>query len=314
MFSAPMRVIRSCPNRPTKWSRSRVAARLGLCCSVILFLTPFSSPAQHKSYKLVGTANARLGTSYLYAVTFETRGTSVTGYSVTKQPSGAEFKAEIKGHINRKAHTLDFSETRSLDNNPQNENTICLFDAKLTYKQLGTKYLVTGTFTGHDLNNEPCTSGAMMFETPTAPGNMFHAEKKPSPLPPKTDTAATKEPVPALPANMITAGVQKQLEWNTDSCIIEVWDGGVVDGDVVTILLNDTPVLTKYSLVKARKQLRLPLTKNTSTITIVAEDEGLNPPNTAEISLLDGKASHRITAFNKKGEKAVIIIKKTNAR
>ena len=283
---------------------------LALCFGFLLVLIlPFSLSAQQKSYKLVGTANARLGPSYLYAVSFETNGSSVTGYSVTKQPNGAEFKAEIKGQINRKQHTLEFSEIKSLDKNPQNELTICLFDAKLTYKQLGTKYQVAGTFTGRDLNNEPCTSGTMTFETPTAPANMFYVEKK-TPPPPKADTVAIKEPVPALPANTITAGVQKQLDWNTDSCIIEVWDGGVVDGDVVTILVNEVPVLTKYSLVKARKQLRLPLTKNTTTITIVADDEGVNPPNTAEISLLDGTANHRITAFNKKGEQATIIIKK----
>ncbi len=310
--------MRSFCNIRFKFAGSAICAGVvrGLCFGAILLITlPFSVFSQQKSYKLVGTASARLGTTYLYAVSFETKGTTVSGYSVTKQPNGAEFKAEIKGHINRKDHTLVFSETKSLDKDQHSELTICLFDATLTYKKLGAKYEVTGTFTGRDLNNEPCTSGTMTFETQGAPGNMFQKEKKTLPPPaPKQDTLVPKETTVALPANTITAGVQKQLEWSTDSCIIEVWDGGVIDGDVVSILLNDIPVLNKYTLTKARKQLRLPLTKNASTITIVAEDEGVNPPNTAEIALHDGNASHRITAFNKKGDKAIIIIKKTNAK
>ncbi len=287
-----------------------------LCFGVILLLLlPFSLFSQQKSYKLVGTASAKFGPTYLYAVSFEANGSSISGYSITRQPDGADFKAEIKGAINRKEHTLVFSETKSLDKDPHNNITICLFSATLTYKQLGTKYQVKGTFAGRDLNNEPCTNGTMIFETSNAPDNMFRAEKKPLPVPPKRDTiVAPTEPTVALPANTITAGVQKQLEWTTDSCIIEVWDGGVIDGDVVTILLNDVPVLTNYTLAKAKKQLQLPLIKNTNTITIVAEDEGVNPPNTAEIMLLDGRASHRITAFNKKGEKSIIIIKKINAK
>ncbi len=286
-----------------------------LCIKTMaILMLPLSLFAQPKSYSLVGTANAKFGPTYLYAISFETKGTSLTGYSVTKQPSGAEFKAEIKGHINRKDHTIIFSETKSLDKDPHNELTICLFDATLKYKQLGTKYQVAGTFTGRDLNNEPCTNGTMNFETQTAPANMFHTEKKSaSSTPTKTDTIV-KEQVAPLPDNTITAGVQKQIEWNSDSCTIEVWDGGVIDGDIVTILLNDAPMLSKYTLAKAHKQLRVALTQTTNTITVVAEDEGINPPNTAELSLQDGSINHRMTAFNKKGEKAVIVIKKISSK
>ena len=281
----------------------------------VLLLLPFLLLGQ-KKYTMLGIAQGNYGTSYPYFISFETSGSSLTGYSITKQPDGAEFKAEIKGHINRKEHTLAFTETKSLDKDADKKMTICLFDAKLTYKLLGTKYEVSGTFTGTDLNNQPCSKGTMTFEQPNNSTSPFYVEKKAPPPPaPKPDTVVKKEPVvPQVPANTITAGVQKHLDWNTDSCIIDVWDGGIIDGDVVTILLNDKPVLTKYTLVKARKQLRLPLEKSITTIAIVAEDEGLNPPNTAEISLHDGDTDHKITAFNNKGEKATIVIEKRHSK
>ena len=104
--------------------------------------------------------------------------------------------------------------------------------------------------------------------------------------------------------------MQKTLSWQTDSCTIEVWDGGVIDGDVISVLLNDKPVLTNYSLVKAKKQLRFPVTKTVNIVTIVAEDEGVNPPNTAEIILRDGDTIYKITAYNKKGAKAQIVLRR----
>jgi len=93
-------------------------------------------------------------------------------------------------------------------------------------------------------------------------------------------------------------------------CVIEVWDGGVVDGDVITVLYNDAPLLTNYMLEKAHKQLRIPITKKKSTVTVIAIDEGANPPNTADILLIDGVLRYKITAYNSKGKKAVIILNK----
>ena len=125
---------------------------------------------------------------------------------------------------------------------------------------------------------------------------------------PKADTPVKKELV--LPDNEITAGVQKQMDWHTDTCTMEIWDGGVIDGDVVSVLFNDQVVLSHYSLVKARKQLKLPLTSRKNTIAIVAEEEGTNPPNTAQLSLWDGGLNYKITAYSSKGARAIIIIKK----
>ena len=276
-----------------------------------LTLLPLITFGQVKSYTLYGTVKANSGEIYPYHVVFDVNGSTLSGYSVTKQPTGADFKALITGHINRNKHTLTITEIKSLDVLPKDQ-VICMFDAKLTYKLLGSKYLVSGTFTGKNNENNPCADGTMEFEQTNAPGSVFYVEKKapppPAPEKPKTDTPTTKEP--ALPPNTITEGVQKQIDWTTDTCVMEIWDGGVIDGDVVTVLYNNQPVLTNYTLEKAHKRLRIPLTKKASTITVIAEDEGINPPNTADILFIDGSAFYKLTAYNKKGKQAIIIITK----
>ena len=275
----------------------------------LFLLLPFCSYGQLKKYDLYGSAIAKTGEAYPYHVVFSVNGSTLSGYTVTTQPTGAEFKAVITGHINKVKHTLTITEIKSLDNQPQNE-VMCLFDSKLTYKLIDGKFVVTGTFVGKDAADNICGEGTMEFEQLNAPGSVFYREKKvlPTPEKPKTDTPVAKEPI--VPPNTITDGVEKQIDWVTDTCVLEVWDGGIIDGDVITVLYNDVPVLSNFTLAKAHKQLRIPLAKKKSTITIIAEDEGINPPNTADVLLIDGGKYYKITAYNKQGKRSMIVISK----
>ncbi len=282
---------------------------------VLLLFLPFLTQGQLKKYSLNGIATTTSGLSYPYHVIFDINNSKLSGYSVTKQPNGENFNALITGQIDKRKHSLRITEIKALDHQSEMQ-TICLFDAKLTYKLIGDTYFISGTYTGHDLANNVCTDGTMEFDQLNDPASAFYKEKiepvhikKPKePEKPKLDTPAIKEAT--VPPNTITEGVQKQIDWVSDTCVLEIWDGGVIDGDVVTVLYNDEPVLTNYTLTKPHKQLRIPLTKRKSAITIIAEDEGINPPNTADILFIDGGAYYKLTAYNKKGKKAIIIITK----
>lgn len=235
-------------------------------------------------------------------------GNSITGQSVTKQPDGRELKARIKGQINRKKHTLSFIETESIGPSAADSNITCLFDVKLAYKLQNGKFIVSGLFKGKDNLGLPCGDGIMVFEQVDGPNSIFHEDVESKPAVPVKDTFATES---VADKNKITEGIDRQIEWHTDKCILEIWDGGVEDGDVVTVKLNNKDILTDYTLVKEKKKLQLSLTGKINTITIVAGDEGTAPPNTAEMLLTDGSEQYKITAFNKRGKTAdVILIKK----
>jgi hypothetical protein len=65
--------------------------------------------------------------------------------------------------------------------------------------------------------------------------------------------------------------------------------------------------------VKEKRRLTLPITGHeVKTITIFAENEGSEPPNTANIMLTDGSIKYSIQAYNKKGDAALIKVKKVN--
>ena len=268
---------------------------------------PMLSFGQPGKYVLNGNLHLKDGTTYPYKLVFDVNNGDIKGYSITKIPDGTETKAGIKGHINRKKQTVSITEIQLLSES-QKDVTYCMLEAKMVYKLKGTNYFALGTFSGKDENKKPCGEGVIEFQQANTTASIFYTDTTPKAPIVIPDTLAKSE----LPGteNRITAGVQKQYDWTSDSCVIDIWDGGVIDGDIISILVNGKAVLSNYTLAKEKKQLRFRLPGQLNTIAIVAEDEGVNPPNTAQIILADGDIHYKVTAFNKKGEKAVVIIRK----
>ena len=109
----------------------------------------------------------------------------------------------------------------------------------------------------------------------------------------------------------ITAGIEKMYNWHSDTVIIELWDGGNIDGDRVSLLFNGMQYLNNYFLVKEKRQLIIPLSVDQyNIITIIAENEGDDPPTTASLYLKDGLIKYSLLAYNAKGQQAVIKLKR----
>jgi hypothetical protein len=277
----------------------------------LIFLIPFCAKGQEK-YTLSGHLHVKDGDTYPYRLVFDVAKGNIAGYSYTKSPDGTETKAVIKGHLNRKKQTLTITETQALAEHKQ-DVYCCLIDARMMYKVKGDDIYVIGAFTGKsDDSGKNCGRGLVQFQQPNTPTSVFYTDTatgKPAPQNQTETETLAKNQLPEREST-ITAGQQKQYEWTTDTCVLDIWDAGVIDGDVVSVLVNEKTVLANYTLAKGKKQLKIALTQKSNTITIVAEDEGVNPPNTAEILLSDGDVHYKITAFNKKGEKASVVIRK----
>jgi len=66
------------------------------------------------------------------------------------------------------------------------------------------------------------------------------------------------------------------------------WDNAEVDGDTISVFLNDRPVYVGMALTKRRKKVRMDLLPGENAITIVAHNEGRVPPNTASCVVRNG--------------------------
>jgi hypothetical protein len=271
-------------------------------CFIVLLIQPVFTNGQIMRYILNGNIHVKNGATYPYLLFFNIDGSKLSGYSVTKLPDGSEPRVVVEGQVEKDRRIMSLSEKKLVGDLPENRS-MCLVESVLSYKSQNTRFPLSGGFMSKDDNNKYCGEGLLEFETSKFLDELFGIPAG------ETKTVIMEETYrPQTGELEITTGLARQFEWTSDTCIVEIYDGGIVDGDEVTVLLNDQSILTNYVLTKQKKQLVMPLPKKKNTLTIVAGFEGKVPPNTVNLMLTDGSKKYKVKAFNYAGDKATIII------
>jgi hypothetical protein len=289
--------------------------------SAICTLLPLLSPAQENTVTLSGTLEVSTGEAFPYKIVITEANGMLKGYAYTyKEPN--DTKTTITGYLDKKARTISFKETGIIYSGGFHTKAfMCLIDAHLAYMQGVRSNVLEGAITSREADKTTCAAGILTFSNEAEIQNLFsYHEKfdtvismkkrvKDQPVIPVADKPVAPQPLPET--DRITTGVVKTYDWHSDTVVLDIWDGGNVDGDRVTVQYNGKNYITNYFLVKEKKRLLIPVSSmGTDLLTIIAENEGSEPPNTATIMLTDGPLHYSIMAYNNKGDQAVIRIKK----
>jgi hypothetical protein len=90
--------------------------------------------------------------------------------------------------------------------------------------------------------------------------------------------------------------VIRTLMVNTDSVILRVYDNGVVDGDIVSVIYNDQVVIDKLSLTTRALEVKIQVNKTgINNLVFHAHNLGEFPPNTAKLEILYGNKKEELT-------------------
>lgn len=304
------------------------------CGLALLLALSLCAQAQYKPVTLTGYLALQGGELFDYKLVFTDSAGVLKGYTViSAQGGGMETRSNILGRLDKPSQRFFFIETGIVYNHGFQSNVqLCLVNAGLKYQPANKGHVLKGAFSSIDASNTYCSSGTITFINDYAFDSLFTTkeradtiatakkkEDKPQAYPPYSrpvrKTVVTQQPVvSSTPISnqpeQITTGIEKTYDWNTDTLIITVWDGGHIDGDIITISYNNKPVLTNYTLTAARKEVRIPLAGKTDVLTILAVNEGNEPPNTANLLLTDGAQQYSIVAYNERGHTATIKIRK----
>jgi hypothetical protein len=267
--------------------------------------------AQEKAYTLNGAVHIDGGETCKYQVVFRMKGDAFKGYSLTWVAGSEPLKATVKGVINKRAQTMDFTETAMDPTFAQSNTDACMFDIKTHYVLRDGRYLLTGKFKGRNEQNKPCDNGSVELEGFYTAGGPFEIKtprvevKKPASAPEAIINAE-----PGMAYQMATTDETHEYAWTTDTCIMEIWDGGVVDGDEVTVIYNGRKMLENYELTGNKKQLMLLLENNINTLEIRAENEGNTRPNTAKVTLRGGGNSRGVITYLDAGTSTTIRLRR----
>ncbi|MEP7317496.1 MAG: hypothetical protein ABI921_02105 [Panacibacter sp.] len=114
---------------------------------------------------------------------------------------------------------------------------------------------------------------------------------------PKVSTELIRDTVALLPAgyNERKKEVVKTITVNTDSVTLIVYDNGIVDGDIVSVVYNNKVVIDKLSLTTRALTIKIPVTiTGINTLVFHAHNLGEFPPNTAKLEILYGNKKEEL--------------------
>ncbi|HPH88031.1 MAG TPA: hypothetical protein PKV76_06130 [Chitinophagales bacterium] len=89
--------------------------------------------------------------------------------------------------------------------------------------------------------------------------------------------------------------VKDEIEVSSADITIEYWDRYNEDGDSINLYLNKKPILQNVLLTKTKKVLSVHLDKVKNYLVLDAINLGKEPPNTASITVKDGKKIQNVS-------------------
>ena len=101
---------------------------------------------------------------------------------------------------------------------------------------------------------------------------------------------------------------QNTLIVNKDSVIILVWDKNKVDGDIISLYLNDELVLSNFTISKLKNEITLKLNAGTNNLTLYAVDLGSTPLCKTAFKLIVDEEETNVTLIADENENGTLEI------
>lgn len=90
---------------------------------------------------------------------------------------------------------------------------------------------------------------------------------------------------------------------------LRMWDDAEMDGDTISVLLNEVPVLSNHALTKEPFRLALDLRRGSNFLLVVANNEGRVVPNTASCIVRRGKGKETLLIKTSHKQNQLVVIR-----
>lgn len=100
--------------------------------------------------------------------------------------------------------------------------------------------------------------------------------------------------------------VQESFEVHHKHVRVRVWDRNEVDGDVVSLFMNDQLIKKNLKLRRRKKSFTVKLNPGSNILVMYAENLGSIPPNTAALEIKDGKKKRNVNLVSDNGKSGAV--------
>jgi hypothetical protein len=260
----------------------------------------------------VGNAENAGGNNYLVEIIVQQKSTSVQ--AIMNYYFRNTFRSlKVEGAYNPKTRQLNlFNVPVPYFGSNTNMEVDCMTDFTATHRVAVAGANLTGKFTAREgyrytcpnivfdlrLNNEANNADSIL----TALRNFKETYQLWSPSATDTLVQATvqqrtiQNPVVNREFLARSVEVQKDIEVDGDSVLVDFYDNGEIDGDSISVFFNNQlfGANLRLSTKSIHMNLKLDSTKEFNTLAMFANNLGSIPPNTALMLIYDGKKRYEV--------------------
>ena len=235
----------------------------------------------------IGTIVSTNNNPISYKLDFTEDNGIISGYSITNIGTNDETKSKIIGTYVSSEKTLHIKETEILTTNSQEPlENFCFIEMKLEKKGIFRSKKLEGEFNGYFLNKKKCARGRIiMIEE-----KKLRKIKKKIALN-KRERVKEEEKEEEI---LMKSGEKFTFNSERKKITLLIWDANKEDGDKIDLLLNSATILSNYETKNKARKIRIKLEDGKNIIEVKATNEGINPPNTSRIELIDGKTKYTV--------------------
>jgi hypothetical protein len=284
--------------------------------SLLVFFNLFSQESKKFDFELVGALVLDSNQFISYKIEFNSNKKGfIEGYSYTDISGENETKSYIRGYYNPKNKNIQFNENDILYTKSKFlPEEFCFVSFKGSFKEASKKKLLDGKFFGIYDDKDTCATGSLkLVSTKFLEKKVKKLYKKVKKVDKfiKVDSIVKEEIRPEnylkkFSETKINSGEKVSVFVYTSKMKMEVWDYGIQDGDIITILNNDIPILENYSVTRKKKSIIVNLSDEKNLIKIITINSGKLKTNTTKLKLYDFRREYEVIADLEEGKEAII--------
>lgn len=280
----------------------------------LLFLTNYIFSQEVIEY--VGFIKLNDSTMISYKLNFKEENGTINGFSITDLSGEHETKSIISGTYDENKGTMKFMEYYIVyTKSPITQNDFCFINFEGKLKKISDKHKMEGKFKGLFKDGQKCIDGeismlninrimerAEKMDKKISRSKLIDDETK--------NTISFVKTLDTLNKGVLIKNENLNVFSKSQKVKLVYYDGGKIDGDIISISVNDKFVVENYTLTAEKKELIIPLHSNITSIKIYAINEGSSPPNTMNVEFTDFKNQIGTYTNLKKGEHTEITVNK----
>ena len=273
--------------------------------SIFFFFLFFSICFAQKSYEYVGFI--KLNDSSLISLKVKLQETNgvISGYTLSDVGGEHETKTSIVGDYNEKDKVLSFKEVETIYTKSYvTENDFCYINFTSNSYKLGKSSKLKGKFKGLFPDKTECINGEILLSTKEKQlkkiekANKFIKKTKRITESEKENIDLVKT-MDSIQMNILRSQQTMSVFSKSKNIRIEIFDGGQLDGDKVTLKFNGNTILKNFETNKTRKSIPLKLINNKNIFILTADNVGSMSTNTAVIEIfVDNSKIKALTNLN----------------